>query len=70
MMVDTKFDVGQMVCLKHDPDKVPRMIVSVTVSQAGSVRYMMICGTNESWHFEMEIDEKKNTEKKKVGFAQ
>lgn len=54
MVIDNKFNIGDIVYLKTDPDQKARMVVKLSVSQAG-VLYMLSVGASESWHFDIEI---------------
>jgi len=68
MTVKTKYDFEQFVVLKHDVDKIKRMITGITVWHGGTVRYCLQSGGSEIWCFEFEIDPS-GTKEKKVGFA-
>lgn len=67
MTVKTKYDFGEFVVLKHDTDKIRRMITGITVWFGGNVRYCLQAGGTEIWCFEFEINEN-GTKEKKVGF--
>lgn len=59
MNIKTEYDIEDVVFLKHDPDQLKRMIVEISVSKMG-YQYCLLCGTEESWHYEFELAEKKN----------
>lgn len=65
MKVESSFDLGDMVNLKHDNDKIKRMVTGF--SFRGIFSYCLSCGEKETWHYEYEI-EMYNSESKKVGF--
>lgn len=67
MTVKTKYDFEQTVVLKHDIDKIRRMITGITIWQGGVVRYCLQSGGNELWCFEFEIDPT-GTKERRVGF--
>lgn len=69
MNVQTKYDLGDTVTLKHDIDKIRRMITAINVNGAG-VSYCLAYGDYEAYHFEMEMDKVTEPFKKKVGFQQ
>src|SRR5690606_29246249 len=50
----TKYDLGEMVFLKHDPDQNERMITSIEVTPQGIIYYLS-CGVSETKHYEMEL---------------
>lgn len=69
MTIKTKYDFEQSVVLKHDVDKIKRMITGITIWAGGNIRYCLQSGGSEIWCFEFEIDQN-GTQTKKVGFAQ
>lgn len=52
MIVDTKYEFGEMVKLKHDSEGLKRMVVAVTIAGSMLPRYCLVCGINESWHYD------------------
>lgn len=68
MTIKTKYDFGDVVVLKHDVDKIKRMITGITVWPGLTYRYPLQAGGAEIWCFEFEID-KDGTKEKRVGFA-
>jgi len=59
MVVDNKFDVGQTVFLKTDPDQLQRLVYSVQVLK-DTIMYQIVCGTLSSWHSDFEISTEKD----------
>lgn len=59
MMIENKFEIGQMVYLKTDTDQYPRLVVRITISFIG-ITYGLAFGQGESMHFEIEISEQKD----------
>jgi hypothetical protein len=58
MLVDNKFQLGDIVYLKTDVDQKSRMITKISVSQQGLL-YMVVCGTETTDHYEIELSEEK-----------
>ena len=46
--------IGEIVYLITDPDRIPRLITKFTVDE-GSVKYRLAYGDKKSWHYQMEI---------------
>lgn len=59
IIIDNKFGRGEIVYLKTDPEQEPRMIVGITINISGYLRYNLMCGTVDTWHYEDEITNKK-----------
>lgn len=57
-VIDNKFDIGQVVYLKTDPDHLVRVVCRFTVAPTG-ITYALNCGSHESFHFDFEITEDK-----------
>lgn len=64
----SKYDIGEIVVLKHDNDKSKRMITGISFRNQSSGSYCLSFGEKETWHYEYEM-EKPNSESKKVGFT-
>lgn len=59
MVIDNKFDIGQIVYLKTDEDQLPRIITGLTIRGNNVLVYCLSSGTSESWHYDFEISEEK-----------
>lgn len=59
MIIDNKYEFGQTVYLKTDPDQLPRIVTRFQVTPMG-VFYGLCSGTNDTWHYEMEISDEIN----------
>lgn len=59
MMLESKYDRGDMVFIKTDPDQVQRMITAIMWAGTG-IQYQIKAGVNDSWHFEYEITQNAN----------
>jgi hypothetical protein len=60
MVIENKYDFGQIVFLKCDVDQSPRIVVSIEVYKGGELMYKLSAGDNNSLHFDFEISEEKN----------
>jgi hypothetical protein len=58
-MIESGFDIGQVVYLKTDKEQAERMITGIMIRPSG-ISYAISCGASESWHYEFEIVEEKN----------
>lgn len=63
MVVDNKFEIGQIVYLKTDAEQQDRMVVVIEIYKFG-LMYRLNCGSVDSIHFEFEITNEKNFVKK------
>lgn len=59
MIIDNKFNIGDLVYLKTDNDQSQRMIVSISVRKR-DLLYELSFGSVSSWHYEFEITEEKD----------
>lgn len=59
MIIDNKFNIGDLVYLKTDNDQSQRMIISISVRKRDLV-YELSFGSVSSWHYEFEITEEKD----------
>ena len=59
IIIDNKFEIGQIVYLKTDIDQYPRMITRLSIAP-GLITYCLALGSIESWHYDNEISEVKN----------
>lgn len=53
-IVNPKFSIGQIVYLITDGNQLDRMVVQITISSDG-ISYNLACGSESSWHYEIEI---------------
>jgi hypothetical protein len=56
----SKYNFGDVVYLKTDPDQLPRMISDIKFSPDCHTIYFLACGTICTEHYELEISESKN----------
>ena len=59
MVIDNKFEFGQVVYLKTDKEQLPRMVVRMSVKPS-EILYCIATGSTETWHLEFEIAEEIN----------
>jgi hypothetical protein len=55
MEIKTKYDLKQLVYLVHDPEQRKRMITGIKIITAKQHIYCLVCGAEESEHFEYEL---------------
>lgn len=55
MKLITEFDMEEMVILKTDKNKSPRIITAITFAHK-NIRYCLMHADLESWHYEFEIE--------------
>lgn len=58
-MMDIKHSIGDIIYLKTDTDQHPRMITNLWIT-AGGVRYGVVSGIIESYHYDFEMSLTKN----------
>ncbi len=59
MIVDNKFEIGNIVYLKTDNDQLPRIVTSIHL-KPNLLVYELSSGGNSSWHYEFEISNEVN----------
>ena len=60
MVIENKFELGELVYLSTDEDQKQRMVTKIYIHLDGSLIYQLSCGTMYSEHYEKEISEEKN----------
>jgi hypothetical protein len=60
MIINNGFDLGQIVYLRTDKDQSARMVRQICVRSSGFIQYELMCGSNYSWHDELEISAEKD----------
>jgi len=63
-----KFDLGDVVVLKHDQEKLRRFVTGITLRPAGTVYLITQGRENESAHYDFEIELAPVEEQRKAGF--
>ena len=59
MIINTKFELGDIVYLKTDVDQLPRIITTIEIKQ-NHLRYGLTNIVIESYHYDYEISITKN----------
>ena len=59
MVVDNRFDFGDIVYLKTDPDQRQRIVFAIKVYKS-DILYELACGTTTSMHYDFEISKEVN----------
>jgi hypothetical protein len=62
MVINNKYEHGQIVYLITDQDQLPRMVTQIIVCADGALTYQLSSGDEYSNHFEMEISATENIE--------
>lgn len=60
MVIDNKFELGDMVYLKTDPDQRERIVSKISVLPNGLLAYELSHNTSTSMHYNFEISLEKN----------
>jgi phage protein U len=70
MAMEKKSDykIGEMLTLKHDKEKMSRMLVGISERPNGKT-YCLAQGTTETWHYDIELERSESETKKINGFG-
>jgi hypothetical protein len=60
MVIENRFEIGEMIYLKHDPEQKERLITQISIGGNNALRYCASCGTTETWHYDMELSKEKD----------
>lgn len=60
MVIDNKFELGDLVFLKTDIEQMPRLVTAIIVCPDSSFLYELVCGVHSSKHYDFEISLEKN----------
>jgi hypothetical protein len=60
MVIENKFDLGDLVYLSTDEEQKQRMVTKISATLDGGLIYDLNCGTCCTVHYEKEISEEKN----------
>jgi hypothetical protein len=61
MMVENKYDFGDVVYLVTDSDQEKRIVTAIKIYPSGGILYQLSCGTENSDHYEFEISKEEDT---------
>lgn len=59
MILENKFDIGQIVYITTDADQLPRLIIQLKITPSGII-YVCQHGTSGSEHYDIELSSDKN----------
>lgn len=59
MLIDNKYNIGDVVYLKTDPDVRPRMVTAMQIDSQG-LMYQLNYGTEKTFHYDIEITKEKS----------
>lgn len=60
MVIDNKFNFGDVVYLKTDPDQRSRMVSKLSILPTGAIVYELSHNTYTSQHYDFEISTQKD----------
>jgi len=55
VVIDNRYELGEIVYLVTDPEQRKRLITGIKVCVDKSILYELICGTFQSYHYEAEL---------------
>lgn len=61
IMIDNKYEIGEIVFLKTDLEQLPRIVTCVKVFAQGELTYELSQGAGITQHYEFEITKEKIT---------
>lgn len=59
MQINNKFDIGDTVYLKTDPEQLPRIVTAIEITP-NEITYRLMQGENNSYHYGFEITAQKS----------
>ncbi len=59
MIIENKFNIGETVYLVTDEDQKPRIVTGINVTVNG-LRYNLVNGVTDTYHYELEMSSEKN----------
>ncbi len=62
IILDNKFDIGQIVYLRTDIEQLQRIVTAIKFCGDGSIFYELSCGREISDHYDFEISDQINNE--------
>lgn len=66
MRINNKYNIEQIVVLKTDREKLPRIVTRITINKGNNLLYELNYADRASSHYEFEIDSV--NDEKKIGF--
>lgn len=59
MMIDNKYEIGDIAYLKTDDEQLPRIVIGISIVPNGLL-YRLSFGATDSSHYDFEISTEKN----------
>ena len=59
MVIDNKYEIGDIVYLTTDPDQAKRVVTSIHIRPNEQITYELSCGSHASDHYDFEISDEK-----------
>ena len=59
MLIDNKYEIGEMVFLTTDENQLKRIVTGITIRQGGYMVYELSQGSESSYHVSSEIQNEK-----------
>lgn len=59
MVIDNKYNIGDLVFLKTDQDQLARMVICISLTSNG-ISYELASGAISTSHYELELSKEKN----------
>lgn len=60
MIINNKFNIGDIVYITTDEDQKPRLIYSIEIFTGGYMVYRVVNGTESSTHYDIELSKEVN----------
>ena len=60
MLIQNKYNFGDIVFIKTDAEQKERMVIAILASPQGLLQYQLACGDTTTWQIEMLISETKD----------
>lgn len=60
MVIDNKFEIGDIVYLTTDGEQLKRVVTSIFIRPNEQITYELSCGSHASEHYDFEISIEKN----------
>lgn len=55
MNINNEFDIGETVYIITDEEQKPRIITEIRIGPSIDCYYVLSCGTEQSYHYDIEI---------------
>jgi hypothetical protein len=61
IVIHNKFERGEKVYLVTDREQMVRLVTAIKICADDGILYELMCGTQVSWHYDIEISIEKDT---------